>query len=490
MYVVTLALATLVFVAISVWYLRSGYFSVFHPFTLYLAFHGFLFVFRPIVARALDFRFIYLVYQFSPTEAEKSKAILISTVGLVSFAFFCFRRGNVAMRFNIDRLTLAERKALIPPFLAAAAICFPIGFYSLIKLWNDAGNDLILASMIRDKTTHILVNSQGNGYAKEAQLMLATCGAALAWLFRYRLLAVLPIAIFIVMRAGTGSRGPFVAAAAVLSLLWLYDRRQKWPSPRVLLGVVLIVMAFNFVGTDRGRAIRQIFGTDQTVDQKYGQGGMELRPLEGMDFGNLEYLEYIVYAIPQRTHTYIYFVDQLQLFTEPIPRALWPGKPVGAPIQLFNLFDYGNPIGMTVTVAGMGWAEAGWPGVVLWCGAWGYVLGWIYRKFAEGPQTALQTFTYMVLLSSLIVAYRDGGLVTLARQNIFFMAPILLWMFFARQYGIASLTDVRKRSSAGGSEGETRLEDRPTGVMQPAALPPAVVRRRAALAAARSQAPG
>ncbi len=486
MYVVTLCLAVLVFVAVSVWYARSGYFSVFHPFSLYLAFHGFLFVFRPIVARALDFRFIYILYQFTPSEAEKSQAILVTTLGLVSFAFFCFRSGNVPMRFNIDRVSVAERQALIPPFVVAAAICFPIGFYSLIKFWNAAGNDTALASMAMDRVTHILVNTDSNGYLTDSQLMLGTCGAMLAWLFRYRLLAVLPLAVFVVMRAGTGGRGAFVAAAATVSLLWLYDHRQKWPAPRVLLGLVLVVMAFNFVGADRGRAIRQLFGTDKTVARQYGASRSDVRPLEGMDFGNLEYVEYLVHTIPQRTHTFSWFTEELQLFTEPVPRVLWPGKPVGAPIQLFNLFDYGNPIGMTNSLPGMGWYAAGWAGVVVWCGAWGYVLGWVYRKYAEGPQNAFETIAYMTLLSSLIVAFRDGGLVTLARQNIFFMAPILLWMVFARFSGVPSLAEVRKRVGVGGSE----VEIQPVAVPRQAALPPAVARRRAALAAVPPQAPG
>lgn len=479
MYIVTLILAALVFVAVSVWYARSGYFSVFHPFTLYLAFHGFLFVFRPMLARALDFRFVYLIYQFSPTEADKSQAILISTLGLLSFAFFCFQQGNVPMRFNIDTGTLAKRNQLIGPFLMTAAVCFPIGFYSLIKLWNDAGNDLILASMIRDKATHILVNTEGNGYLKEAQLMLATCGATLAWLYRFRLAAVLPLAIFVVMRAGTGGRGPFVAAAATLSLLWLYDRREKWPSARILLAVLLVITAFNYVGQDRGRAIRQWFGADNTAFRE-SSSTHEWQPLEGMDFANLEYLEYVVYTIPQRTHAFSWFTEELQVFTEPVPRALWPGKPVGPPIQVFNLFDYGNPIGMTVTLAGMGWAGAGWAGVVLWCGAWGFVLGWIYRRYAQGSQTAFQTIAYMTLLSSLIVAYRDGGLVTLARQNIFFMAPVLLWMFFDWQFSLGSAARRQQRHGDGKPD-----EALPVNAGR-SPLPPAVARRRAALAAARS----
>lgn len=477
MYDIVLCLVAMIFIVVCLWYARSGYFSVYHPFTLYLAFHGFLFVFRPIIARALDYHLMYRVYGFQPTESDKTTAILVATVGMLSFAFFSFRQGNLAMRFANDRISMVERQKLIPPFLAAAVICFPIGFYSLINSWNDSANATSLASMVIDKTTHIAINSEGNGYIKEAQLMLASCGAILAWLFRFRLLAVLPLATFIVMRAGTGGRGPFVAGAATLGLLWLYDHRQKWPSPRVMLGVVLMIAAFNVVGDDRGRSIRRSFGSDNTVAKQHDPS-VVLRPLEGMDFANLEFLEYVIYTVPQRTHTYSYFTEELMLFTEPVPRALWPGKPVGPPIVMFNLFDYGNPVGMTVALPGAGWMGGGWIGVVLYCGLWGYVLGWLYRKIAAGPQTAFQIVAYMTLLSSLIIGFRDGTLVTVARQNVFFMAPILLWLLFARWSGVRSATEVRRLTATqGGSSASTSSQQPVPG------LPPAVARRRAALAA-------
>jgi len=335
-----------------------------------------------------------------------------------------------------------------------------------------------LDSMIVDKNTHIFINSSGNGYFKEAQIMLASCGAILAWLFRFRLLSMLPLAAFAVLRAGTGGRGPFVAGAVTLGLLWLYDRRQKLPSPRILLAVALTVAVFNIVGDDRGRAVRQSFGTDQTAEHNLQR--TNLRPLEGMDFANLEYLEFIIYVVPERSQSYTWFTEELQLFTEPVPRALWPGKPVGPPIKMFNWLDYGNPWGITSTLAGVGWAGAGWVGVVLYCGLWGYALGWIYRKFATGQQTVFQTAAYMILLSSLIVVLRDGELLTLARQNIFFMAPIVLWMLFARISGVRSAAEVRRLIAARGNSAVAASH-----VPIARALPAAVLRRRAALAAER-----
>jgi len=478
MYDFVLCLTALIYVAVCIWYVRSGCFSLFHPLTLFLLLHGFLFVVRAFVARVLGFHLVYNLYEFVPSDSEKITALLAATLAMLSFAFFCLRSGNVAMRFNADRVSAVEREQLIIPFLAAALICFPIGFYSLMIAWNDASNGMTLDSMIVDKNTHIFINSSGNGYFKEAQIMLASCGAILAWLFRFRLLSMLPLAAFAVLRAGTGGRGPFVAGAVTLGLLWLYDRRQKLPSPRILLAVALTVAVFNIVGDDRGRAVRQSFGTDQTAEHNLQR--TNLRPLEGMDFANLEYLEFIIYVVPERSQSYTWFTEELQLFTEPVPRALWPGKPVGPPIKMFNWLDYGNPWGITSTLAGVGWAGAGWVGVVLYCGLWGYALGWIYRKFATGQQTVFQTAAYMILLSSLIVVLRDGELLTLARQNIFFMAPIVLWMLFARISGVRSAAEVRRLIAARGNSAVAASH-----VPIARALPAAVLRRRAALAAER-----
>ncbi|MDP9057073.1 MAG: oligosaccharide repeat unit polymerase [Pseudomonadota bacterium] len=476
MYDIVLVVTALIYIGVCIWFARSGCVSVYHPLTLFLAMHGFLFVFRAFMARVFDYHLVYSFYEFTPTESDKITALLVATLGMVSFAFFCLRAGNVVMRFNQDEVSTVERRQLIWPFLAVAGICFPIGFYSLLNAWGDASQGTLLASMAVDRHARIFINTQGNGYFKEAQLMLATCGAMLAWLFRFRLLSVLPLATFFVMRAGVGSRGPFVAGAAALGLLWLYDRRQRLPSPRILLGLALIIAVFNVVGEDRGRFIRQALGDDQTAGHNFQ--GENLKPLEGMDSANLEYLEYIIYVVPQRSHTYSWFTEQLQLFTEPVPRALWPSKPIGAPIKLFEWGDYGNPWGMTFTVPGVGWTGAGWFGVIFYCGLWGYGLGWIYRKYAEGPQSAFQTMAYMVLLSSLIVAFRDGLLLTVARQNIFFMFPILLWLVFARVFGLRSAADVRRVIAARRGMAAAALPRQSVS-----GLPPAVLRRRAVLAA-------
>lgn len=485
MYEIALALSVLCLVGVVFFFVRSAAFSVFHPLTWYIAFHGLLFVFRPIVARIMDFQVVYRGYRFVPSASDKLTVILASNLGFLVFAACCWRVGNVAMRFKQDHLAISERERLKPLFLWAAAICVPIGLYSLTTVWNGVSESGVgYADMVMDPGTGAFINTKNVGYVVEAQLMLATCGAVFAWLFRFRLLALLPLIAFVVLKAGTGGRGPFVTALATVGLLYLYEHRRRIFSWKAALAVGGAMILFATVGNDRGATIRRMVGSDTSSTVFYQTRGNE-RFLEGMDFANLEYFEYLVYAIPQRTHTYGYFLDTLQIFTEPVPRVWWKNKPVGAPFERIHLFEYGNPMGMTRSVPGEGWYSLGWAGVAIWCALWGWCLGRIYRAYVQSDQSTLKTASYMIFLPVLIVAYRDGSPITILRQGLFFFMPIVVWHLFRRSTRVPSLSTVRAAALRGIRARRTKAPSPANESVEAGRwLPPAVRRRRAALAGA------
>lgn len=261
-----------------------------------------------------------------------------------------------------------------------------------------------------------------------------------------------------------------------------YEHRRLLPSVRAILLGIALLGAFSVIGDDRGSSIRRAI-TGDSQSEIFQAKREDERFLEGMDFANMEYFEYLVYAVPQRSGTYSYFNDVLQVFTEPIPRVLWPGKPIGAPFTRIHLFDYGTPIGMTKSLPGQGWFSLGWIGVVIWCSLWGWGLGWVYRRFVEGPQNSIVTAAYMMFLPIMIVAYRDGEIVTIFRQGLFFIGPLVLWRLFANGLGIPTAQAVRvgllrkrRLERSGGS-----APDIVAPLPELAHLPPAVRRRRAAL---------
>lgn len=491
MYETALAFSVLCWGVVGFYFLRSPYFSLFHPLTFYAAFHGFIFVFRPILALIFDYNFIYQAYEFTPSPSDKLTVILAANLGFLAFAFFCLRTGSVAMQFKQDAFGIAERDRMARTFVWVAAICLPVGIYSLATLWLGASEGSAHSDMVIDMNTGTIVHTKGNGYLAEAQLMLASCGAIVAWLFRFRLLAIMPLMFFVIFRAGTGGRGPFVTAMVTVGLLYLYEHHRKVITLQVGMLLIGAIVLFNSIGLDRGDALRRWIAND-TSGSVYQTADQKMRPLEGMDFGNLEYFEYLVYAIPQRTQTYGYFLDTLQVLTEPVPRVLWSGKPIGAPFNKIFLFEYGRPSGMTRSLPGQGWYSLGWLGVFIWCGGWGYALGAIYRRFVQGPQGTLHIAAYMIFLPIMIVAFRDGVLVTVARQSLFFLGPVLLWYLIARNLGIPSAQTMRGAYTrklrqlrlAGALPDAARSEDHSiaAGAASLRHLPAAVARRRRALA--------
>lgn len=482
MYEIALIFSVASFLWIGFAYVRSPLFSVFHPLTFYLAFHGIVFVFRPVVVYLMDYRLIYQVYQFTPSMSDRVSALVATNIGMLVFVTACWWFGNAPMQFKTDRVALGEREMLKPTFWWMVVLLTPIGVYSLYEVWStavDTGG--AYSNMIRDYRTGRAYNEGTSGYLVEAQLMLAGIAAILAWLLRFRLIALVPIALFAIYRAGLGGRGPFITALITVGLFYLYDRKRKNLPIWVLAIAPILLVVFTAVGDDRGASIRRALSDDQS-SEVFGPKREE-RFMEGMDFANLEFMEYLVYVVPQRSGTYGYFNGVAQLFTEPVPRSIWPEKPIGAPFERINMFDYGLPLGMTRSLPGEGWFSLGWLGVIIWCGFWGWALGVIYRRFAEGEQSAFQVAAYLVFLPVLIVAFRDGQIVTVFRQCLFYLAPVVLWHFAARGVGVPPLAKIRAILAA-------KANAKPTGEL--AALngtgpadwndvPPAVRRRRLAL---------
>lgn len=441
MYVAALVLSLATFIAAAIYYVRHPAFSIYHPLTLYICFHGFLFVFRPILAWYEQFSAIYGYFMFTPSPADKLAVLLASNLGFIVFFVACLSAGHCPMQFKQDRFAIAERGHLRRIFPYVLAICLPIGGYSMYHFWSGVSSNEAFSGMALDRNTGIFISTAGNGYLLEAQTMLASATALIAWVYRFRLIALAPLAAFFLLRAGTGGRGPFIAAIGMAILLYFYEKRQRLPAARLALLGAFALAAFVFVGENRGAQFRKALGVEDQAHVSTLSDNEKF--LEGMDFGNLEYFEYIVYAVPKLTGTYDYFLDNLQLFTEPIPRVLWISKPIGPPVQRFNLMDYGKPYGMTRSLPGEGWYAWGWLGVCLWCGLWGWAMGRIYRAFAEGPQNALQTAAYMVFLPILIVAFRDGSIVTIFREGIFYFFPLAVWFGISRSMGLPTARDMR-----------------------------------------------
>lgn len=427
MYDFLLLTSLVVFIGTGIAYMRHPAASLAHPASFYLAFHGFIFVFRPLVARWYEFDFVYRLYEFQPSLENKITVILGANLAMLVFVLASLAIGSKpALRTPVWRFE-EIRQRMLWPILTAVGLLTPFALISQFANWSRRANHF--EAMVRDASTGNLVNIQGNGWFTDAALMMAPMAVMIVWLSRYRWWGWLYFAGFAFAQAGTGSRHALIFAVAAVAICWLLEKGRKWFDWRAVVLVLASLLAFNQLVIDRGGAVRTLVSDD--LGESYIAEG-ELDPLEHMDFANLEYFEYIVYAVPEKTGTWDYFAHTLQIFTEPIPRALWSEKPVGSPIKHFSLWDYGQPIGMTASLPGIGWMSLGYPGIVIQALIFAAIFGLAYKFLLTMRGGPLARLAYALVISMTVLGFRDGTLLTLVRTAPFYFGPFLLALAFAR----------------------------------------------------------
>ena len=441
MYVSMLAISVLVFIAALYVYLRHPAASVFHPATFYLLFHGLVFVVRPIFAWHYRFDNMYTDIGFLPSPWEKTLALVCANLAFVVFMAASLWVARNPIRFTANPADAGQRQWLLRRFWWVAVPFGLIAASSLLWRWDAAASGRVVG--VFDPEAEAFALQGVSGYFVGAAAMLAPITAMIAYLGRFRLLSLVPFAAFSVVRLGTGKRADFVAAAVMVGLLLLVHLRKKWPTVLIVLGGLGLALVFDGIQESRGAIIREIVRPD--VEDRGEQWRAEEAPLESMDIALMEFVEYMVWAVPKRTGSYNYFIDNLQIVTEPIPRAVWPGKPVGPPIKLFDLHPDTNPVGESFSVPGMGWYYAGYAGVVLWSALFALIYAGGHRWLVRSGQGQLATIAYVLLLATSVLAFRDGLLLTVIRQLAFYGAPLVALALLVRYGPQPAFGGVRER---------------------------------------------
>ena len=97
-----LALIAQVFVWLGVLlvFVLSRQVTVYHPLTVYLGFHGIVFVLRPLLVHYLNFDHEFLYMDLEPTERLLVRCLEVSSFGLVVFASAALWFGNSRTDFQ------------------------------------------------------------------------------------------------------------------------------------------------------------------------------------------------------------------------------------------------------------------------------------------------------------------------------------------------------------------------------------------------------
>lgn len=419
-----------VFALVAIAFSSSRSSSLFHPISFYLLFHFLVFVLRPFMVYYLNFQGRWRYMGFKPTPEQFNFTLFVTTVGMLTFVGVCWFIGRAQPSFEkaeIVEYTPAERRALIWTWIVLGPLAFYSAFVAShpVSLGSASGDDI---EMVQDMVSGVTIYVNTTGYIVDAQTMLAPLIIMLMWRFRFALWTWAPLIMFILFRAFVGNgRWPMITTTMTLILLQIFRRRKKWFQIRYIALIVPLFVLFQNVGFDRNMLRDAITGTEEprmfgvpSQDQKSW-----LQRQDNPDFANFEFLAYVLAVVPAKSRTYTYFTQYLQLFTEPIPRILWHDKPIGAPVKLINLNDYGDFLGLTTSLVGDGWMSGGWLGLTITMIIVAFILGLCHRNFWQKIDKSASVILYCTFLPLTIQWFRDGG-ISIAKFVLFTFLPILV----------------------------------------------------------------
>lgn len=428
------------FVVVVAAFVSSRNSSMFHPLCLYLIFHFLVFVMRPLLVYGLDFNFMFRYMQFTPSDQQFVDTLMLSSVGLVVFAICVWYAGRcniVFMSTGLPEWTQAEKRA----YAIVALLLGPLAIYSGLTATAGASfENTGDVQMTRDLATGTAIYTNTTGYIAESHAMLGALCILFLWRCNFRAWAYAPFIMFIGYRAFLGwGRWSIITSVLSLALIYLYRNNRRWPRWRWFLILVPIAILFQNLGMNRDLVRDYVDSLGgpvqlQTEAPQYNDRDDPWAEFDHPDFANFDFLTFVMATVPEKTNTYTYFTQYLQLFTEPVPRIIWKEKPIGAPISLFNLNDYGNFMGMTVSLVGDGWMSFGWLGVMVTMALVAFAMGRTHRAFWRNQASPRVVMAYCIFLPLTITWYRDGG-ISIFKFALFTLTPILAWNFLSRMIG-------------------------------------------------------
>ena len=416
-------------------YSRYIKFRILDPATWYVLFHFMLFAIRPTFVFELGYRANFMYMGFSPDLPDVIITFAVANLGLLAFLL----GASIFPRPRFDYHTPLHPTALErQTFGIAVAISLPLILFSiyysythpLVEITARSGGNLII-----DPDTGKKLFTSGSGYAYVFQNALPGVLIALMLLRRPQWWIFL-IAISFMFQVFLTGRGRFVIIYFVLSLIiFAFQMRRISVAKRASLllgfgGAAIILIAVGGVYRRVSRSLGGVSWQDLTLSDYFAR-----TPLgDSQEFGMFEYLTYLVKYFPDSNYGFSYFTQYLEIFTQPIPRALWHGKPVGSPIKLIDLNEFGNFDGLTQSLPGAGWISLGLVGLLTLPSASGVVFSLFYRYAAKNWNKVDVRSLYIVALPFSVQWFRDGA-PSIVQFYVFGMFPLIFWLalnFLAR----------------------------------------------------------
>lgn len=370
--VLVLILAGLIAYPVVRGYLARSPMELWTPLTVISAVYTYYFLLGPLGARALEFTRVINV--------DPSPYYYLGWIaGIVGL-------GSIIIGFNLPiEQTFRLGPSFAPPakrtITTLARVCLAIGAIGLCS-WAIGGIEGIGGAF-------------ANYVFKLANLLLVYY-AVMIWLLRSRPVATalwvgIPFLLAGIGYVQIGFRGPIVEQGIAIIFFWYLSRGER---PR------LITVGLGGLGALFGSGVmvltRSYFsGLNLAALSKYSWldilvGGAS----DSVTFGALSM---VIDRVPSM-FPFHYFEFLWVAITFPIPRGLWPGKPMPEYLTTIqycvdaNLDTDGS--GMAVPHIGEYYLAFGWPGIVVCCLIFGMFCRWMWLWFLQSRENPLALLTY------------------------------------------------------------------------------------------------
>lgn len=230
---------------------------------------------------------------------------------------------------------------------------------------------------------------------------------------------LLLLLLFYIAEDTMGKRGRFDAlswmAAIGLILTGRYTMKKKLTV--YALGFVLISAWFGYSGAARMKSFRQLSFQEQI-------SGSYERLLEAEDFNFLDGFMMVLQVYPEHLD-YRLGREHLETLVRPIPRSIWPNKPLGGYANKIGLNTQKvNVAGISQSIIGSFFEEAHIPGIIFFSFLYAYVLARIMTN-ADQHRSSMQFLIKGLTLSCMVAIFRGGDL-----AGIFAMLLMTFWPLF------------------------------------------------------------
>jgi hypothetical protein len=357
-------------------------------------------------------------FQTAGTESSITALWLILTGETVLLLSYALNQRSI-LPIQMRGFPQRQRETLVNAVFLLFLIIFPLS----LRLRGYVG-----AEMAAGKSLAFEVSS----YASLFPMALVGVAVLVICVWRFGLLKSIFQKIFAGLILASIAWFTFGPSLRFLFLGWLLGGGVIWSATakanRRLLGFMvgglLALCLFGLAGAMRNTA----------SDQDIGDAAIE-RLASGGDANMLDGFVMLLQVYPKML-PYSYGQEHLNILLRPIPRALWPGKPVGGYMNQLGMFNAGSSgtTGISPTLFGSFYAEGGVVGIIILSTIYGYLIG----RFISWSVTLPPFLSIMVracVLAGLLPLLRGGDLPgTYAWLGMCFWPCVLVFLWLRGSY--------------------------------------------------------